>query len=410
LINIQYYIILFCCLAIFACDTESTIDPNFENYFIKYYGNDGNQTGVDIVSLPDGFALLGTDVSSLGGSQLLLVRTDDVGNEQWSVNVGGSSIEANALALDNSGNFVLLGTHTVSNSDKDVVVIRVSPDGSQLDSIGFGTTDTIEEGHDLTITSGGDIILVGSTTNVDQSKPNYNVATDLKDIYSVRLDANFIPYTPTNWRRVSGFPGIEEGASILEKSDGTFLFFGTTDRPPSSSQKDGFNMFLYPAGNDGEALSITSLQLFGTLSDESGNEMVQTVDGGFIMIGTSSTGASNSDIFLARVRSNNDFISSSVLNSGRNLSGVSIQESTRGGLILLGRELENNTNNIYLARASVDGSLIWEQSFGGIDDDDPGRVIEGVDGSIILSGTIELESQTKMCLIKVNALGELKPI
>ncbi len=407
--RIRYYIIIFSCLAIFACDTESTITPNFEDYFIKYFGNDGNQFGVDLVSLPEGYAMLGTDISSLGESKMFLVRTDALGNQQWSINVGGNSIEANALALDNSGNFILLGTHTISNSDKDVIVMRVSADGVQLDSIGFGTTGTIEEGRDLTITSGGDIILVGSTTNVDQTKPNYNPATDLKDIYSIRLDASFAPFTPTNWRRVSGFPGIEEGSSILEKNDGTFLFFGTTDRPPSSSQKDGFNMFLYPAGNDGEALSITSLQLFGTLADESGNEMVQTIDGGFVMVGTSSSGTNN-DIFLARVRSNNDFISSSVLNSGKNLTGVSIKESAQGGLILLGRELENNTNNIYLARARVDGSLIWEQSFGGIDNDLPGRVIEEADGSIILSGTIELESQTKMCLIKVNTLGELKPI
>lgn len=403
-----FHILLIGCCFLYSCDTESNVEPNFENFFIKYYGGEGNQTGVDLIALPDGYAVLGTNTSSSGESSMFLVRTNELGNEQWSIDVGGDMVEANALALDNSGNYILLGTHTNSATDKDVILLRISSEGVQLDSTGFGSVGTIEEGNDLTITSNGDIILVGSTTNVDTTKPGYNATTDLSDIYSVRLDAGFIPYTPTNWRRVSGFPGIEEGATVLEKPDGTFLFFGTTDRPPSSNQKDGFNMFLYPAGNDGEALSITTLQLFGTLSDESGSQMVQTVDGGYVMIGTSSTGQAN-DIFLARVRSNNDFISSSVLNSGRNLSGASIFESTFGGLILLGKELENNTNNLYLARTSVDGSLIWEQSFGGVDDDQPGRLLENADGSIVFSGTIELESQTKMCLIKVNSSGELKP-
>jgi len=392
-------------LLFITCDTESSVDPNFENYFVKYYGQDGNQIGVDIVSLEDGFVLLGTSVTTTQ-SNIILVRTDEIGNQQWQLEMGGTSAEANALDIDASGNLIVAGTNLISGSYKDMLIFRVSSEGALLDSLSFGELNEIEEANDITITTGGDIIVVGSTTNVDVLKPGYNASTDLEDIYSIRLDPGFSPLDLADWRRVTGFPGIERGTTILEKPDGTFLFFGTTDRPPSSPQKDGFNMFLYPAGDDGQAISSTQLQLFGTLADESASQMVQTIDGGYAMVGTSSS--STNDIYIVRVRSNNEFLSSGLLNSGRNVVGRSLMVSSSGGLLLLGTETVNNNGNIYLARTSVNGSILWEESFGGDDNEVAGKVTELEDGSIAIIGTADLESQTKMCLIKTNSLGELK--
>ena len=44
-----------------GCDTKSTIDDPNKSYFIKFYGRGGDQTGDDLVVLPDGsFVLFGT--------------------------------------------------------------------------------------------------------------------------------------------------------------------------------------------------------------------------------------------------------------------------------------------------------------------------------------------------------------
>ncbi|MTI21136.1 hypothetical protein E1176_08900 [Fulvivirga sp. RKSG066] len=394
-------------VVICGCDNESNVNPNFEDYFLKYYGQDGSHVGVDVAHLEDGFILLGTKTSNANTS-IFVVRTDELGNQLWQLEAGGNSATANALQVDNAGNFIIAGTHNVSTIDDDIVILKINSGGELTDSISVGITNEIEKAEGLTIANNGDVIVIGSTTGVDENKPGYVAATDLEDIYSVRIGTDFTPLTEADWRRVSGFPGVERGVDIAQKSDDTFLFFGTTDRPPSSSQKDGFNMFLYPAGNDGEAISVTQLQLFGTLSNEMAAQMTQTSDGGFIMIGTTGDSES-SDIFLARVRSSNEFLSSGSLNTGKSINGISVTESNTGGFYVVGREITNNTGDIYLAKTSISGSVLWERSFGGVDNDYPGKVIELEDGSIVIVGTADLESQTKMSLIKTNSRGELKP-
>jgi len=398
--------ILLAIVIITGCDTQSSVPENFKNYFIKYYGGEGNQIGTDLEVVEDGFVVLGTSSSSVGNS-VYLVRTNEIGNEIWSVSFGGQQAMASALTQDANGNFLIAATNKLSDSDEDIMVFRVTAEGNVTDSLSFGFTGEIEKANDISLTSGGDIIVVGSTTNVDINKPGYQASTDLEDIYSIRLTSSFEPLEEADWRRITGFPGIDRGYNISEKNDGTFVFYGTTDRPPSDSQKDGFNMFLYPASVDGQATSITKLQLFGTIDNEYASQMAQTNDGGFVMIGTSNNGNEN-DIYLARVRSNNDFLSAGLLNSGKNITGSSILESQSGGLILLGRDIVNNTGDITLIKTTVSGAVLWERSFGNVDNDLPGRVKELDDGSIVFVGTIELESQTKMCLIKTTSKGELK--
>lgn len=400
--------ILLLILIFICCDTESNVEENFNNYFIKYYGGDGNQFGRDLIILPDGYLVLGTTRPNDNSSSLLLVRTDELGNEINQKIFGGSSSEANALAIETSGNYLVAATHTVSSEDTDILLMRLSPNLELLDSLSFGFPNEIEEAKSITITSQGDIIVVGRTTNVLVTKPGYNATTDLEDIYSVRVDASFTPITAPDWRSVTGFPGRDRGVNLLEKSDGTFLYFGTTNRPPSDPQKDLFNMFVYPAGQDGEPLSVTQLQLFGTLANEQGEQMIQTSEGGFTMLGSSSTAGEN-DLFLARIRSNNDFLSSGTINNERNLIASSILESNSGGFLVLGSEISNNTGNIYLVKLTISGAVLWETTFGGVDDDRGAKILELEDGSIVFVGTVELETQSKISLFKTNREGRLAP-
>ena len=56
-----------------SCDTAKTIEDPTKNYFIKYYGGDGDQEGVDAVVGKDGFIYLLGNTStptSTNGKQL----------------------------------------------------------------------------------------------------------------------------------------------------------------------------------------------------------------------------------------------------------------------------------------------------------------------------------------------------
>lgn len=392
-----------------GCDTASKIEPRFQHYFIKYYGDEGNQEGVDVKEIEDGFIVLGNSSTVPGNSQILLTKVNKLGNEVWSKYFGGPwENKAAAVDVDGMGNYIIAATVQNTQGDNDVMILKVGPDGLKIDSAVFGSTGENDVANDILVTREGDYILTGYTTNVDTRKPGYSATTDLEDIYSIRTTSELVQFNEADWRRVYGFPGLDRGIELIQKDDGTFLFFGTTDKPPTSnSQQDGTNMFLFPAGQDGIALSSAPLQLFGTLSNESAAQIVAS-EGGFAMFGTSKEPGSSKP-YLARVRSNNAYISSGVVAISGEIEGISMAAAFNGGLIMLGRKIENTNSNIHIVRLAADGSIRWEQSFGGIDRDAPGSILELEDGSIIFVGTITLESQSKICLIKVTERGELKP-
>ena len=398
-------------LFLIACDTESSVEPRYEDYFIKYYGEEGNQEGVDIKQLADGFIILGNSISADGNSNILLVKVDQLGNQQWINDFGGTANEeAAALEVDATGNFIIAATVTVAPDDRDVMILKVNSDGEKIDSAVYGSIGKDDVANDILITNDGDYILTGYTTNVDVSKPGYLSSTDLADIYSVRTTADLVQADPAAWRRVYGFPGVDRGVSVKQKNDGTFMFFGTTNKPPTTnSQQAGYNMFLFPAASDGIAVSTSELQLFGTLSNESASQLLQMTEGGFAMVGTSTNQGFNTP-FMARVRSNNDFVNSGTIPVSENVVATSVVQAATGGFILLGKEIGSNTDtNIFLSRIAITGSITWSRSLGGVDLDNAVKVLELEDGAIVFVGSVTLDSQSKISLIKTTSTGELAP-
>src|SRR5690606_721970 len=92
-----------------GCDTEGNLGPEEKNFFVKYYGAEGNQDGVDFVvnETDQSLILLGT--SSVGeGSRLLVIKTDWDGNVVWKKNFGGTNDVAKDIEHANDGGYILL--------------------------------------------------------------------------------------------------------------------------------------------------------------------------------------------------------------------------------------------------------------------------------------------------------------
>ena len=398
-----------CCL--YSCDTEDNLDPNYESYFIKYFGDEGNQQGIDLLEVNDGgYVILGKSNSNGGNSQIWVTRTDEIGNEIWSYTYGGNlNEEPSDIEFDSNGNLVIAATVEEEGSEfTDVLLYRINLDGIKIDSALFGYPGSSEFVNSLAIASNTDIIAVGSTENVDVNKNGYNATTDLLDIYSLRVTNSFIEVEPFLWKNVIGFPGSDVGRKIIERADGSFVFYGVSDDPNSNTQNDGFNLILFPTNDLGDVGSQFEIQYFGTLGNEEASDIIETFDGGFAMVGTSISGGIRS-IFTARVRNNINFVSASSLALSEDMSGYSIAQANNGGFYVLGVSNAGLNGDIELTKITDSGSVDWTKTFGGVDDDSGAKVIQSTDGSLLILGTIELESQKKIAFFKTNRLGELKP-
>src|SRR5581483_8392553 len=97
----HYSFILFLLTSAFACDTASNIKPPDKNYFVKYYGGDGNQTAVGLIVNSDGsFFILGNSRVAVGEpQQVYLAKADARGNLIWQVTYGKSEMEAKDFVI-----------------------------------------------------------------------------------------------------------------------------------------------------------------------------------------------------------------------------------------------------------------------------------------------------------------------
>ncbi|MEM6359268.1 MAG: hypothetical protein AAGA64_01255 [Bacteroidota bacterium] len=409
-----YFLHLLVILVFSGCDTEGNSDPRFEDYFIKYFGGDGNQTGLELAEYNEGFVLIGNNTLINGTPRLFVVHTDNIGNEIWARTYGGDSeMAAVDVEIDNDNNIIIAADLVKNDGLTDIVFFKLGEEGNKIDSLVYGFPEFDESAADLTITENNDYIITGYTTNVDIGKSDYDETTDFEDILSIRVNSNLQLFQEANWRRVYGFSGLDRGQGLVQKSDGTFLFFGTTDRfPPGApvTSNPELNIFVFPAGQDGVVTSVSPFQWLGSAeSDETAASITQTSNQGFVLAGTSLQSNATSSIYLASLRNDDELIFNATLGSVNNAITSSVIEDVNGGFLISGIEIVNNASNIFLMKTTNTGVVEWVQSFGGSDDDRSGSIIQLNDGSILMTGTIELESQTKMVLIKTKPNGELKP-
>jgi len=239
------------------------------------YGGSESDRASDLIFLPgSGFILTGytSSYSPDEYEEVLLIRTDVQGSEQWIKNIGyhidpicdwmvGRSCE---LTSDNA--ILVVGYAYFCNSGWHVYLIKTDLEGNEIwftllpDQWSLG----YDQGYDVKETADGGIILCGFTTNDQSIAP---------DILLMKLDAagNEI------WRKTHGTDDEDLGVSVCQTSDGGYIVSGTVTR--SSDDRD---IILLKTDQNGEEQWLRTFD-FGDRED--GHTVKQTLDGGYIIIG-----------------------------------------------------------------------------------------------------------------------------
>lgn len=142
--------------------------------------------------------------------------------------------------------------------------------------------------------------------------------------------------------------------------------------------------------------------------------------GGYGLIGSKAiTNGSQSDIFFIRVDAGGNFISSteqlidvsSLLgnDAGSEDSGNAIAASTDGGFVLGGSFMTSaGTRDMLLVKVNSAGEKQWHKVIGGSGDETVEAIREEADGSLIICGTNNVSGLSTIFLIKTDQYGELK--
>lgn len=260
-------------------------DANGVEQWNTTFGATKYDAGYSVKQTTDGGYIIAgayTYVPPPGTYDAWLIKTDSNGVQQWDQKFGGTfSDYAYSVQQTSDGGYILAGSTNPTNTNDDVYLIKTDASGNLVwtKSYGGGNDDS---GQSVQQTSDGGYIVAGWTESF---------GAGLADVYLIKTDAS----GNTVWTKTYGGANYDDGRSVWQTSDGGYVIAGST-----LSFGAGFSdVYLIKTDTTGnEQWNET----FGGAQSDHGYWAQETTDGGYIIVGdTSSYGAGSSDVWLIKI-------------------------------------------------------------------------------------------------------------
>ena len=288
-----------------------------------------------------------------------------------------------ACAELNSSNNII----EFSNSNDSVLPAKIMLDHSYIsdsslkDSLFFNQTNNESKG-----------ILVNSNLSSQERMFNYitvqNASSQERDQLekSIML-AGYMGAPSIQWSKTFGGPQKDCANSVQQTGDGGYIIAGTTESYGAGSE----DIWIVKTNPNGD--KIWDRTFGGSGSDFCGT-IQQTVDGGYIIAGsTGSYGSGNLDAWIIKTDSNGNKIWDKTYGGSEAdyvwYRGNSIQQTGDGGYIIAGTTASYGTGieNFWLIKIDSGGNKIWDKTFGETNKINRGRsIIQANDGGYVMSG------------------------
>lgn len=220
------------------------------------------------------------------------------------------------------------------------------------------------------------------------------------DLYLVKTDR----FGNSTWSRIYGGSGEDVGYYVRETTEGGFIIAGST----SSYSMGDEMLWLVKTDSNGSMTWDTTFGGFVSSSGDGGWSVQQTADGGYIVAGyTQSLGVGRKDLWLIKTDGNGSMIWNRTFGGIEDDVAMSVLQSSDGGYIAAGRTASfgQGGDDIWLVKTDSIGGELWNETFGGRGDDVGFQVVENADGYAVVGRTESGERDERIQLIKVDLAG-----
>jgi hypothetical protein len=204
----------------------------------------------------------------------------------------------------------------------------------------------------------------------------------------------------TIWTRTYGGTSFDEGSSVKQTMDGGYVVAGWTSSFGNSSQ-----VYLIKTNASGDTLWTRT---YGDVGDDNGSSIQQTSDTGYIVAGSTTSFGNLGQVYLIKTNASGDTLWTRTYGGADYDIGRSVQQTTDGGYIITGETYSfGNLYQVYLIKTNASGDTLWTRTYGGPNDDLGYSVQQTSDGGYIVAGRSDgFGNGVQVFLVKTNASGD----
>ena len=378
----------------------------------------------------------GINLSIAGNADIVIAKLDGGGNVVWAKSAGGAGIGlqpgyrtpddfGRGIGLDGSGNVYVLASIgnpasvgatvlTGNGSRQDALIKLGGPDVPPIvpkETLVFKQWDKSfgGDGHDpyfyviQPVSDGG--YLLGGTSESGATGNKTSAGFGGRDFWLVRVDANGTKL----WDKTFGGTGsdIISLSGVVPTSDGGYILggyssSGATGNKTSASFGLGDYWVLKIDANGAKLWENT----FGGNADEALYAIQPTSDGGYLLGGTSESGATGNktsagfggqDYWVVKTDANGNKLWEKTFGGGSTDYLLAIQPTSDGGYLLGGNSNSSASGSktsvgfggqdYWVVKIDANGNKLWEQTFGGTSVDNFSVLRRTSDGGFLLGGS-----------------------
>ncbi len=234
----------------------------------------------------------------------------------------------------------------------------------------------------------------------------------------------------TEWKYCYGGTAYENALSILQTADSGYFVIGTSNSNDGNvtGNHGSYDCWVFKLDQHG---TLQWQKSYGGSNFDSGKDAFQTADGGFMIVGNSDSndgdvsGAhGNDDVWILKIDVSGNLewqkcFGGSAADIGKKIRRTSDQNyivcsgsnSSDGDISGV-----NGGSDFWIFKMDSLGNLLWEQSYGGSNDEIPGDINETTDHGFLIGGLTQSQNgdvsgnhgYTDGWLVKTDSTGNLQ--
>ena len=330
---------------------------------------------------------------------------------EWARNYGGSGEDvATSIQQTSEGGYIVAGYTTSQDIGNnygltDFWVLKLNENGDSLWQRNYGGYAD-DYAFSIQCTSDGGYIVAGSNYSLDS-------LNNVGNHWILKLSEN----GDSLWQKNYGtFQGVAN--SIIQTNDGGYITAGY----------GGGDFLILKLDEVGDSVWV---KFYGTNLNDVAYSVQQTVDGEYVVAGTiwgaGGDVEGNSygifDYWVIKLDEEGNLVWEKNYGGSEHDWAYSIQHTNEGGYVVAGKSSSNDSivggnygsDDFWIVKLDDEGSLVWEENYGGSSSDVPTSVHQTTDGGYIIAGFSyssdfqvgENNGNKDYWVVKVNSTGHL---